>query len=191
MNRSGPKERILTTAKNLFYRHGYETTGVNQLLTDSGSHKQSFYQYFPSKSDLGKAYLEEQRQELIRLVTYLYRKKETPADWIEAWAKLLKRQAASKDFFGCPFANFSAQTIHIKNDFQKELKETISDLLSAFEIFFEGWKTNGHLTTNISSTKLAKKTLMIYEGNIQLYLITNEKEYLNALEEDFLDLIGG
>ncbi|WP_411823820.1 TetR/AcrR family transcriptional regulator [Leptospira sp. 'Mane'] len=190
MSKQKPKERILSTTKSLFYRQGYDRTGINQILEESHSHKQSLYQYFPSKQDLGKAYLEEQRLDLLLFLNGLSEKKQDPREWIAAWVSVLKRQARKNDFHGCPFANFSAQSLEEKNIFQEQLQTVIKEWILMFEKNFDRWKKDKFISPNLSSSLCAKKSLVIYEGNIQLFLITGEKSYLDSIESDFLDLIG-
>ncbi|ASR47360.1 TetR family transcriptional regulator [Paenibacillus kribbensis] len=40
-------ENIVQTASKLFFHQGYHATGLNQILTESGSPKGSLYYYFP------------------------------------------------------------------------------------------------------------------------------------------------
>jgi AcrR family transcriptional regulator len=51
------KEQIISTATRLFLHQGYNLTGVNQIIEEAGIAKASLYYHFPSKEDLGVAYL--------------------------------------------------------------------------------------------------------------------------------------
>jgi AcrR family transcriptional regulator len=57
MKKLGVKERIIETASELFYFQGYNQTGINQILAESGVAKASMYQHFRSKEDIAVAYL--------------------------------------------------------------------------------------------------------------------------------------
>jgi AcrR family transcriptional regulator len=52
-----PRERILLTAHDLFYRDGIRATGIDKVIAESGVTKVTFYRYFPSKNDLIRAFL--------------------------------------------------------------------------------------------------------------------------------------
>jgi len=41
------KESLLTTAAKLFQQKGYSATGLNEIVTESGTPKGSLYHYFP------------------------------------------------------------------------------------------------------------------------------------------------
>ncbi len=51
------RERILSTAQDLFYRHGITTTGVDQIALAGRVSKRTLYNHFPAKSDLIATYL--------------------------------------------------------------------------------------------------------------------------------------
>ncbi len=50
------KDNIVVAAMSLFRRQGYASTGLNQILQESGAPKGSLYHYFPGgKEQLGLA----------------------------------------------------------------------------------------------------------------------------------------
>ncbi|MBI3311475.1 MAG: helix-turn-helix transcriptional regulator, partial [Serratia liquefaciens] len=42
-----PRQRILLTAHNLFYRDGVRATGIDRIISESGVAKVTFYRHFP------------------------------------------------------------------------------------------------------------------------------------------------
>ena len=46
------RERLITTAAELFWRQGYAQTGVNEIIQQAGATSGSFYHFFPTKEDL-------------------------------------------------------------------------------------------------------------------------------------------
>ncbi|WP_269539539.1 TetR/AcrR family transcriptional regulator [Cerasicoccus fimbriatus] len=100
---SSPRERILNTAIDLFYRQGYQATGINQIIAEAGVAKASFYANFPSKDDLLLAYAEaisakEMAEMRAGLATL-----DTPRDRFYGLFTLLPGWLQEYDFRGCPF----------------------------------------------------------------------------------------
>ena len=96
------RDRILASARELFYREGINTVSVDAIAAAAGTNKMSVYRNFPSKEDLVIAYLEaftaetEAAWEVVRA--------EHPGD-PEAQLRALLRRAAQDGCRGCAFVN--------------------------------------------------------------------------------------
>src|ERR1700760_3704164 len=51
-------DKILDTAERLFFKQGYNITGINQVIEEADIAKASLYKHFESKVDLLIAYLQ-------------------------------------------------------------------------------------------------------------------------------------
>lgn len=49
---STTRDKLIESALDLFYTHGFHAVGLDQVLADVGISKQAFYKHFPSKDDL-------------------------------------------------------------------------------------------------------------------------------------------
>ena len=49
---ASPRERVLATASELFYRRGFSAVGVDEIVSQSGVAKMTLYRHFPSKDEL-------------------------------------------------------------------------------------------------------------------------------------------
>ncbi|MBY3381798.1 TetR/AcrR family transcriptional regulator [Rhizobium laguerreae] len=56
-----PRERILKTASDLFYRLSINSVGIDRIIAESGVAKMTFYKHFPSKAVLIATYLRYKR----------------------------------------------------------------------------------------------------------------------------------
>ncbi len=97
-----PRERILRTAHDLFYRDGIRATGIDRVIAESGVAKVTFYRQFASKDDLVLAFLEHRHDRWMAwFVDALARHGGTPA----AIAPALAEWFRGDDYRGCAFLN--------------------------------------------------------------------------------------
>src|SRR5437016_2686051 len=54
-----PRERILTAARELFYRRGIHAVGVDAIAEAAGTNKMTLYRHFASKDELVAEYLRQ------------------------------------------------------------------------------------------------------------------------------------
>src|ERR1700731_2290973 len=54
-----PRERILSVASELFYRHGIRAIGVEAIAEAAKTNKMTLYRHFPSKDELVAEYLRQ------------------------------------------------------------------------------------------------------------------------------------
>ncbi len=54
-NQSDTRERLIAAGLHLFYQRGFHATGLDQVLTEVGTTKTTFYKHFESKEDLALA----------------------------------------------------------------------------------------------------------------------------------------
>ena len=102
-------ERILEKACELFYAQGYRGTGINQIISESGVAKASFYDHFPSKSDLLLAYVQRMSDREVDELAADVRKLPTPEERFVAPFRLLEPWFEDTGYRGCPFSNVIAE----------------------------------------------------------------------------------
>lgn len=91
----------MRVASRLFYEKGYRATGINEVISQSGVAKATFYHHFPSKSDLGLAYLENlvnykisSLEDALRSAQEPVKRFFQPLEWQRGWVP-------EQDYRGC------------------------------------------------------------------------------------------
>lgn len=103
------KDRLLETASRLFYRQGYNLTGINQILAESDAAIGSLYKHYPSKVDLLMAYLEKANEIYFTAINAHINKYADPADRIRAFFDFHIGFQVEGDFVGCNFMKVNAE----------------------------------------------------------------------------------
>lgn len=108
---AAPRERILSTASDLFYREGIHRVGVDRIIGEAGVAKATFYRHFPSKDDLVVAWLQGPEARWLEWVRpEVERRAARPEERLLAVFDVLGEWFADAHFRGCAFVNSGAET---------------------------------------------------------------------------------
>jgi len=105
---SEPRERLLRTASDLFYREGIHSVGVDRLVGAADVTRATFYRHFPGKEDLVEAYLQRE-DAYIRGMFAGVADLEDPRQKLELLIGGLAADIQTRHTRGCPFINASAE----------------------------------------------------------------------------------
>jgi AcrR family transcriptional regulator len=96
------RERILTTARALFYSRGINATGIDLIVEEAHIAKASLYHHFSSKEQLVTVYLADLRTQF---EIALEREVSTRGNDVSIPFDFLDQALVTGEFFGCPFTN--------------------------------------------------------------------------------------
>lgn len=110
-NRVSTRDRIVESARELFFEQGYGATGISQILKRSGANSGSLYHFFPTKEDLLVAVLEKYKLMLEPMVTGPARERASdPVDQVFAVLEGYRRLMEATGFaLGCPIGNLGLE----------------------------------------------------------------------------------
>jgi AcrR family transcriptional regulator len=110
MAQASARDRILDTAKRLFYRDGLRATGIDRIVAESGVAKMSLYRHFASKDDLIAAFLDWRHDHWTSWFTAAVEARLARHEGLAAVADVLGEWFGQDDFRGCAFINAVAET---------------------------------------------------------------------------------
>ena len=104
---TGPRERILEAAYELFGESGVGHIGIDTILRRSGCAKASLYSHFRSKNELAIAFLDRREAMWTRawLEVEINRRAYTPEERLLAVFDIFDGWFRKKSFEGCSFIN--------------------------------------------------------------------------------------
>jgi AcrR family transcriptional regulator len=131
---TSPRERIVVTTSELFSRQGYNSTGINQIISEAKVAKATFYLHFKSKEDLCVEFLNvRHRYWFNELNSFIEKKSDTKSKVIAAFDFLIYMNQ-KEDFRGCSFLNILSE---IPMDNTKILNVIQSHKSDLRNLFFE------------------------------------------------------
>lgn len=99
------RERLLASARRLFYGRGINATGIDTVLADAGVAKGSMYHHFDGKQGLVLAYLHEELELWRRRAELLDRPNQPAGERVGLLFSALAGSVDDGTFHGCPFTN--------------------------------------------------------------------------------------
>ena len=107
---SSKREQLVDTALELFYRRGFNATGIDRVLAEAGVAKMTLYNHFKSKDELILAAL-RRRDERFRnwLMRFVEERGEAARDRILAVFDAHDAWFRQDDYRGCMFINAAAE----------------------------------------------------------------------------------
>jgi AcrR family transcriptional regulator len=106
------RERILSSAYELFSRHGIRAVGVDEVIRQARVAKATLYRHFASKDDLVLAFLQQREQLWTKewVEAEARRRADTPEEQLLAIFDLFDEWFHREDFEGCSFINVLLET---------------------------------------------------------------------------------
>ena len=103
-----PRERLLATARRLFYAEGIHSVGVDRLVSEANVTRATFYRHFPAKDNLVEAYLRATDADLREAVAAAIAGAD-PEQSLNALLDLIGHTTTVEGFRGCHFINAAAE----------------------------------------------------------------------------------
>jgi TetR/AcrR family transcriptional regulator, lmrAB and yxaGH operons repressor len=111
-NAAKHKDSLVRTAMRLFRQQGYASTGLQQVLGESGAPKGSLYHYFPGgKEELGEASVRLAAKLIAEMLSEHAARHKSSAAFVKAYCSTMAKWMEESDFrSGCPIATTMLET---------------------------------------------------------------------------------
>lgn len=118
--RPSRREELIEAAMKVFYRDGFNASGIDRVLAEAGISKPTLYHHFRSKEDLIVAALrredEIQRTAIAKEVNW---RAATPRDRLLTLFDVLEDWVCTEPFNGCMFLNACAEFPDVKSPIRR------------------------------------------------------------------------
>ena len=172
---NSPKERILEKASILFHQQGYNSTGINQIISEANVAKASFYQHFKSKDDLCVEFLNRRhRYWFDEFSNYISKSKNLKIKVISAFDFVIYMNE-KENFRGCSFLNILSEISKEQENILFVIQAHKNDLRDFFQQLFEDELLATHIYLLFESSIIESQ---LFKSN---EIVINSKSIINSL----------
>ncbi|MDO6438939.1 TetR/AcrR family transcriptional regulator [Cyclobacterium sp. 1_MG-2023] len=178
------KQLIAEKAFNLFYKNGFKSTSIDNIMKETSLSKGAFYHHFKSKKEIGLAVIGLKIQKRVMDVMILPLKEPGNAyDTIEnVFTKRLKGFSLFEKQHGCPMNNFINELGDNEIAYQSALKNIIEDWKNHLIQIIERGKLERSIKHDTPSEAVAIYLISAFEGIRGLRKLYNN----DAVFDEFL-----
>ena len=146
----------LEAAMQLFWRKGYESSSLQDLLTAMGLSKSSFYQTFKSKHSLFRQAIAHYRTTLTDEMTTNLNESNSGKAFIEALFSHINSETVSPDERrGCLLMNTASEFAQTDPDIAALVTSSIDAITDVFELAVQQAQDQGDISTDKDARTLA------------------------------------
>lgn len=176
------RAKLVACAAELFWRQGYNATGLAEILQAASLPKGSFYFYFEGKRDLSAAVIEYYR----RIVSDDMKRMAEGRDWRQFVHALTRKHldsAAGGEHNGCPFAVMGMELALSEPEIAGLYAAALDE---ARQIMAEVLERSG--LNRADAEALSSLELTIFEGRLLLFRISGDAAHFSAMEREMIQV---
>ncbi len=168
MSKLDTREALIRVGTQIIADQGFNTTGINAVLSTAGVPKGSFYYYFPSKEDFGLAVIDGAAEDYAAVLAgFLNDTRHAPLqrirNYLDAGVAALTTRACTR---GCLIGDLSQELASRNEAFRARLDDVWRNWERQFANCLEAARAAGEIPPDSDTGQLAKFLLAGWEGAI-------------------------
>lgn len=183
------RQRAIEEGVQALIASGYRGTGLQEILDRAGIPKGSFYNYFASKEDFGRAAIEHYAASFSReLAARLAPGEEDPLDQLRNFFAAMIERFASEGFtMGCLVGNLAAEVADGSETCRLALQDATRAWRALFREVIERGQSRGSIRDDVAAEELADFVLNAWEGSLLRMKVEKSSEPLEQCSTMLFD----
>lgn len=181
------RAEILNASFLEIYRYGYNGVGVRDLAAKSGVTIGAFFHYFPTKSHVVHAIINEIIHTGIieRWINPLNAYKNPLAGILKCFKNTFDGWPDELITLGCPLNNLTQELSGSDQDIKDKTKAVLTDWIAKTKEHLERAKENGYLRKDVSTQELAEFIVTFQEGTFAMGKAMNDRKIFTSMYKNF------
>ena len=188
------RARVLSGAKEIFHRHGFSGTSINDLIRETGVKKGNLYHYFSSKEEMGLEVLSLAREDFFKFLEKSLRGERPSAQLANHFEAIVRYHEGRNLVGGCIFGNTALEMSDRNDKYRAVIHAVFEEWRRRIREVLERAVRYGDVRKDLDPEAGARHVVATIEGGIMLARASRNsadlKECLATLS-GFLGIRGG
>jgi TetR/AcrR family transcriptional repressor of nem operon len=159
------REGLIHAAVHLFHERGYNATSVQDIVSEAGVPKGTFYNYFDSKEALAIAASDVSYPRFMSLL--VLEASTSPSVRLRQFFQAVSKELQQFEYRrGCLVGNFASEITNATPELKRRVTEHLDDATRRMRVVIEQGQRAGEIKTGIPPTDLARFLLNSLYGAI-------------------------
>ena len=179
------RRHILDAGRALIARKGFVAVGLNEILTTAEIPKGSFYHYFGSKEQYGRALMEQYVEDYLQALNQVLQAGAGPARerLLRYWSNWRETQAGGEAMDKCLVVKLSAEVADLSDDMRLVLCAGTQQVMARIADCIAEGIADGSLQVGLEPQKTAQMLYQLWLGASLLAKLQRDRGPLeNAME---------
>jgi TetR/AcrR family transcriptional repressor of nem operon len=190
---SDAREKLIEAMSELIWLGSYGSTSVDQICERADVKKGSFYHFFPSKTELALAVMDEVSREVFATLDRIYSPTVSPLERIRneaRWGYEHQKKISEKfgRVLGCPLFSLGAEVGTREESLVLKIKEILDKHLRYYESALLDAQ-HQQLIAITPVAPIARRLLAYAEGMLTQARIHNDLAYIAEIEHGFMAML--
>lgn len=183
------RDEVLEKAMNLFWKQGYEATGVTQLLEHTGIGRQSLYDTFGDKRSLFLATLNHYFRTRVGPLMAQLRAPGSPREVLRQAFRMAEKSMSEPDFHGCMIGNTTAELAERDPEVEALVRGYLVAMEDAATDLLARGQAEGEFANDIDARDLARVFVHALQGLTLLHKVLRDPGATRAVMESTMKLL--
>ena len=185
------RAHILDVAFGEIYRSGFQGVSVDKIVKETDVTKGAFFHYFPTKSELGYAVVDETLREMIleRWIRPLAAHRNPVRGILKQFKRLTDEWSDEQLAFGCPLNNLTQEMSAVDSVFREKLQAVIRLWIDETEKYLKKAQESGFLKKSVNTRRLAEFVVASQESAFAMTKTMNDRRMLTSLYNSLKDYL--
>lgn len=159
------KQRLLAAGLQLMLEHGYNGLGIQQILSDTGVPKGSFYHHFESKEDFALQVVDAYVADVHALLeATLSNGRRAPLERVRGFFENVRELYEAQGYLGCLLGALGQELAGASEVFRRKIDGCVATIAQRLAVCLEEARKRGDLPATTNTVQMAEVLVDAWEG---------------------------